>query len=305
MPIAVSHVGVAVPPRVGDLVLVEFLDHDIQQPLVTGRFYHDQERAPLFKQDEVLFEHRLPDGTFNHLRFAADGSIFLQRDVKKREDNSEFLAGMRIDPEGLIEFKTSDDVVVTLDQKNGKIAVLCKDKPIEITCDKLTVDADMQVKKNLTVDNAPRGRRLNGTIKGTGKISSVTISGTDITGGCVMADLNLKGPLNLMGNLTLKGGQGEVNGVEALVEVTPSDPAQCSAAPPVIIPPPPAAPLQPQPTVWIVNSFNKTVKAGTEVHRRARHGDAGAVGRADVARNGACRAPPIPRSRSITSRSTS
>ena len=30
----------------------------------------------------------------------------------------------------------------------------------------------------------------------------------------------------------------------------------------MIIPTPPAAPLQPQPTVWIVNSFNKTVKAG-------------------------------------------
>ena len=76
-----------------------------------------------------------------------------------------------------------------------------------------------------------------------------------------MADLNLKGPLNLMGNLTLKGGKVKVNGAEALVEVTPSDPAQCSAASPVIIPTPPAAPLQPQPTVWIVNSFNKTVKA--------------------------------------------
>lgn len=188
VPIAVSHVGVAVPPRVGDLVLVEFLDHDIQQPLITGRFYHDQERAPLFKQDDVLFEHRLPDGTFNHLRFAADGSIFLQRDVKKREDNSDFLAGMRIDPEGLIEFKTSDDVVVTLDQTNGKIAVLCKDKPIDITCKTLTVDADMQVKKNLTVDGNGTIKgdgtiKGSGTIEGTGKISKVTISGTDITGG--------------------------------------------------------------------------------------------------------------------------
>ena len=106
VPIAVSHIGVAAPPRVGDLVLVEFLDLDLQQPLVTGRFYHDQERAPLFKQDDVLFEQRLPDGTFNHLRFAGDGTIFLQRDVKKREDNTEFLAGIRIDPKGLIELKT-------------------------------------------------------------------------------------------------------------------------------------------------------------------------------------------------------
>jgi phage baseplate assembly protein gpV len=175
VPIAVSHVGVAAPPRVGDLVLVQFLDDDIQQPFVTGRFYHDQERAPLFKQDDVLFEHRLPDGTINHLRFASDGTIFLQRDVKKREDNSDFLAGIRIDPQGLIELKTSNDIVVTMDQQNKKITVLCKGNPIEVTCDKLTVDADVEIKKSLTVDG-------DGTIKGTGKISSVTISGTDISG---------------------------------------------------------------------------------------------------------------------------
>jgi len=84
-----------------------------------------------------------------------------------------------------------------------------------------------------------------------------------------MADLTLKGTLNLMGNLTLKpsaGGKVKIgdSGLEALVEVTPSDPAQSSAAPPVILPPPPVPPLQPQPTVWIVNSFNKTVKANAK-----------------------------------------
>jgi hypothetical protein len=82
-----------------------------------------------------------------------------------------------------------------------------------------------------------------------------------------MADLTLKGTLNLMGTLTFKGG-GKLKigdaGLEALVEVTPNDPPQCSAAPPVIMPPPPLAPLQPQPTVWIVSSFNKTVKAGSK-----------------------------------------
>jgi hypothetical protein len=83
-----------------------------------------------------------------------------------------------------------------------------------------------------------------------------------------MADLTLKGNLNLMGNLTLKGDSGKVkigdSSVEALVEVTPSEAPQCSSAPPVIIPPPPAAPIQPQPTVWVVNSFNKTVQAGSK-----------------------------------------
>jgi len=97
-----------------------------------------------------------------------------------------------------------------------------------------------------------------------------------------MADLTLKGTLNLMGNLTLKGDSGGKvkigdSGLEALVEVTPNDPAQCSSAPPVILPPP-ASPLQPQPTVWIVSSFNKTVKAGSKpivALGMAMHGQSG------------------------------
>lgn len=82
-----------------------------------------------------------------------------------------------------------------------------------------------------------------------------------------MGNLTLKGPLNLMGNLTFKPGAGGkllVGSAEALVEALPSDPPQCSGAPPVILPPPPGVPLQPQPTVWIVSSFNKTVKANTK-----------------------------------------
>lgn len=175
VPVAVPHIGVAAPPRVGDLVVVSFMDHDIQQPVVTGRLYHDQERAPLFKADDLLFEHRLPDGTLNHLRMAADGSLFLQREVKKPEDNSDFTAGIRIDPQGLIELKSSADFVLTIDPGTKKITLLSKDQPVEITCKELKVDGDLHVTGKLLVDG-------EGTIKGQGKISQVTISGTDISG---------------------------------------------------------------------------------------------------------------------------
>jgi hypothetical protein len=77
-----------------------------------------------------------------------------------------------------------------------------------------------------------------------------------------MGDITLKGRLNLKGNLTLKD-KVKVGSQEALVEViAPAAPPQCNGAPPVIIPPPPASPTDPAPTVWIINSFNKTVKAG-------------------------------------------
>jgi hypothetical protein len=155
VPIAIGHVGVATPPRAGDLVLVQFLNGDSNQPLVTGRFYHADERPPLHKEDEILFEHRVADGTLNHLRFADDGSIFLQREVTKPEDNSEAKASIEIDGEsGDIEIKSADDTFILL-KNSGEIDITAKGKPITVECDELKV--------------------TNGT-------TSTTIKGNEITG---------------------------------------------------------------------------------------------------------------------------
>jgi hypothetical protein len=74
-----------------------------------------------------------------------------------------------------------------------------------------------------------------------------------------MADLILKGPLNLVGKLNLEadGGRIFIGEWEALVEGE----AQGSA-PPVIQPPPPAGPINTGTTVKVISSFNKTIKAG-------------------------------------------
>jgi hypothetical protein len=173
VPIAVSHAGVAAPPRVGDLVLVQFLDHDVQQPFVTGRFYHEDDRPPLYKEDEVLFEHRLPDGTLNHLRFAADGTIFLQRDVDvpDAENHTDFLAGVKIAPDGVIELKTGDDVAITL--TDSDIVIKSDGLPITIECDELTVNGKLTVRDLAHLKNELK--------VGTG--TGVKIAGTEITGG--------------------------------------------------------------------------------------------------------------------------
>jgi hypothetical protein len=73
-----------------------------------------------------------------------------------------------------------------------------------------------------------------------------------------MGDLNLTGPLNFMGNLTLKD-KVKVGGAEALVVAN-----GIGQAPPVILPPPPASPTDPAPGVNVIVSFNLTIKAGTK-----------------------------------------
>lgn len=148
VPIMVDHAGAAAPPREGDLVLVEFVNGDLHQPVLLGRFYHEDDRVPLHRENEVLFEHRLSDGTVNHLRFADDGTIYLQREVTNLDDNSEATATIKI-------------------EKNGDIVILADGKKVDITCSKVTVNGDMDVMGDLKVDS------------GSG---STTISGHEVTG---------------------------------------------------------------------------------------------------------------------------
>lgn len=58
VPVATGHIGTAAIPNKGDLVLLTFQNGDINQPIVIGRLYNDDDRPPLNQPDEVIF--RLP-----------------------------------------------------------------------------------------------------------------------------------------------------------------------------------------------------------------------------------------------------
>lgn len=145
VPVAVAHVGVAAPPRVGDLVLVHFLDGDLNQPVITGRFYHAKERPPLHKENEVLFEQRLEDGSLNHLRFTEDGTIYLQRAVDKPEDNSKAKTTIRIDG-------SSGDLLIQVGD-NMKM---------EMKSDKLTITGNVEINGDLKVSDGSNSTTISG-----------------------------------------------------------------------------------------------------------------------------------------------
>jgi phage baseplate assembly protein gpV len=58
VPVATQRIGTVAIPNVGDLVLLAFDRGDVNQPIVVGRLYNDQDRPPLSSTDEVIF--RLP-----------------------------------------------------------------------------------------------------------------------------------------------------------------------------------------------------------------------------------------------------
>jgi len=55
VPIATQCIGLVGIPRVGDLVLLAFINGDINAPIVIGRLYNDEDRPPLNEAEEVVY----------------------------------------------------------------------------------------------------------------------------------------------------------------------------------------------------------------------------------------------------------
>jgi phage baseplate assembly protein gpV len=53
--IATQSIGLVSPPAVGDLVLVEFINGDINAPIVIGRLYNEKDRPPVNKLEEIVY----------------------------------------------------------------------------------------------------------------------------------------------------------------------------------------------------------------------------------------------------------
>jgi len=66
VPIATQHIGLTYVPNIGDLVLLAFVNGNINAPIVIARLYNDENRPPANKAGEIIFES--PDPTQNDLR---------------------------------------------------------------------------------------------------------------------------------------------------------------------------------------------------------------------------------------------
>ena len=60
VPVATQRIGTAAIPGINDLVLVQFIDGDINAPVITGRFYNDEDRPPPNARDQLVA--RFPPG---------------------------------------------------------------------------------------------------------------------------------------------------------------------------------------------------------------------------------------------------
>lgn len=55
VPVATQHIGLAHIPNVGDLVLITFVNGNVNAPVIIGRLYTDEDRPPINKEEEIIY----------------------------------------------------------------------------------------------------------------------------------------------------------------------------------------------------------------------------------------------------------
>jgi phage baseplate assembly protein gpV len=124
VPISTDRIGTVAIPNLNDLVLLAFVKGDVNQPIVIGRLYNDQDRPPLNNNDEVIFRLPLDDSDDKTLKAAI-------RNLQQTSEPREIIIEM--DPK--ITVRITDGTIratagkseMTIDQSNtsgGTVTVL-------------------------------------------------------------------------------------------------------------------------------------------------------------------------------------
>jgi len=149
VPIATPYVGLACIPNVGDLVLVQFVGGDVNQPIVTARLYNDADRPPANLKDEFLVMHKPTEG--GSIRIDKDGKILV---TSKSTENV-----LTVDDEA-ISFK-NEKFSLVIDFK-GENITLTSDKDLSLLASKgkVLIDAkELEIKSGSTIKiGAPSGK---------------------------------------------------------------------------------------------------------------------------------------------------
>jgi uncharacterized protein involved in type VI secretion and phage assembly len=106
VPVATSRIGLAGIPAVGDLVLVQFIEGDINAPVITGRLYNDEDRPPINTDGQLVL----------HLPLGAEDSDAVHVELTTGE-NREVIIKLG---DGLSVKVKDDDPVVVLTVDGGK-----------------------------------------------------------------------------------------------------------------------------------------------------------------------------------------
>lgn len=122
VPVATSRIGSASIPAVGDLVLVQFINGDINAPIITGSLYNDEDRPPVNDDGQAIL----------HLPLGAGDSDAVHIELHSG-DRREIVVQLG---SGISVNIRDDDPAVELDVDGGKAALkIDRDGAITLTSD--------------------------------------------------------------------------------------------------------------------------------------------------------------------------
>lgn len=88
VPVAVPRIGLSALPAVGDLVLLSFVDGELNTPVVVGALYHDEADPPVGEPAEIVYQP--PESAESgvrrlHVELANGGTITVEDEVVRIE----------------------------------------------------------------------------------------------------------------------------------------------------------------------------------------------------------------------------
>jgi len=112
-PVAVGRLGLAALPRVGDLVVVIFVNGDLNAPIVIGSLYDHQQHPPKAAADEVVY--KVPDpaasGTRRlHIELPSGATVTLDDDKLAIALGS---TSVEVNRDGDVDVKSASNISVT------------------------------------------------------------------------------------------------------------------------------------------------------------------------------------------------
>ena len=241
--VAGSSWGMVAIPRIGQEVIVDFLEGDPDQPIIVGSVYNDANKPPYDLPGNMTqsgFKSRSTDGdangygdgtTFNEIRFEDkfdEEEVFVQAEKNfKRivKNNDELQVGMEKADPGDQKIEIQNDRNVTIYKGVDRLTVEDNDqvidvaKKIEITAgdefvltvgqSKLTLTSNGDIKLegiNITVDSDASAKIKSASVKidGSGEVG-IKGGGQASVEGSGMLDLKSSGVAKLKGSATMIG----------------------------------------------------------------------------------------------------
>jgi uncharacterized protein involved in type VI secretion and phage assembly len=183
VPVATQHIGLAHIPKVDEMVLVTFLNGDINAPILIGRLYTAEDRPPANDGEEIIY---IPPYSENadlrriHMKLPSGIILSLTDDILNVEAGKTTL---KINRDGDIEVESNEKVSITA---SGEMI---------FTADKITIESkqDMNIKAG-----------TNATIKGESGVKMESSATLEIKASAT-ANIEASAPL------TLKGAMVNIN----------------------------------------------------------------------------------------------